>query len=165
MNIRPIPRSAIDLVKKYEGFSGKAYKCPAGLLTIGYGHLITIGELSSNRFANREITREEAEAILREDLKVAAYSVLRYTKVPLNDNQYAALISFVFNLGPGAYQRSTLRSRLNRGEYHGASEEFLKWVWAGGKKLSGLIKRRTEESDLFLSTKDIEFINSPVFYN
>jgi lysozyme len=92
--IRSIPQSAIDLVKHFEGFSSKPYVCPAGFLTIGYGHVVPNDYPKAAR-----VTPEEAEELLRKDLRVAALGVLRLTKVPLSDNQYGALVSFVFNLG------------------------------------------------------------------
>lgn len=73
--------------------------------------------------------------------------------MPLTDNQFDALVSFTFNLGAGALQRSTLRRKLNRGDYYSIPSELKKWVWAGGKKLKGLIKRREEESNLFTLPK------------
>ena len=87
---------------------------------------------------------------MKRDLSIAERGVLKQTKVPLTDNQFDALCSFVFNLGSGAFQSSTLRRRLNRGDYEGAANEFPRWVFAGGRKLKGLIKRRSDERLLFL---------------
>jgi len=144
--IRSIPQSAIDLVKHFEGFSSKPYVCPAGFLTIGYGHVVPNDYPRATR-----VTPEEAEDLLRKDLRVAALGVLRLTKVPLSDNQYGALVSFVFNLGAGRYQSSTLRMKINRGDYSEAAEEFPKWVYGGGRKLPGLVARRDAEARVFSS--------------
>lgn len=143
---RPTPQAAIDLIKRFEGFSGKVYICPAGYPTVGWGHVVLDGEDYS-----AGITREQGEALLRRDLVRFERSVQRMISVPLTDGQYGALVSFTFNLGGGALQRSTLRAKLNRGEYDAAANEFSKWVWAGGRKLRGLILRREAEAALFLS--------------
>jgi lysozyme len=141
--IRKIPEQAKDLVKKYESLRLKRYICPAGYPTIGWGHVL--------RDDTKSINVESAIQFLEEDLKKSALSVLRLTKVSLSDNQYSALISFVFNLGGGAYQRSTLRMKLNREDYIGASKEFKKWCRAGNEILNGLVNRRKEEAELFLA--------------
>ena len=82
---------------------------------------------------------------------MAERAVLRLITVPLSDGQFDALVSFTFNLGSGALQRSTLRRKVNRQEYEDAALEFGKWVWAGGRRLKGLINRRKAEAALFLS--------------
>jgi lysozyme len=136
----------IDLIKNYEGFSPAIYPCPAGIPTVGYGHVV----LKHEKFPPT-ITKQEAEKILQQDLVQFENSVNNLIKVPLNQNQFDALVSFTFNLGGGALQRSTLRQRLNRGEYRDAANEFTKWVFAGGRRLRGLVRRREAERDLFLS--------------
>lgn len=136
----------ISLIKQFEGFSSRKYICPAGYPTIGYGHLIKQNE----KFPN-EISLEEAEDLLISDCKKFEHLVLKLITVPLNDNQFSALISFVFNLGAGALQSSTLRQKLNRLEYISAASEFPRWIYAGGKQLKGLYIRRLVEQKLFLS--------------
>lgn len=143
--MRHINEAGLKLIKLFEGFSPKPYRDIAGYSTIGWGHLIDKSETFG------EITPEEGEALLKNDLASAEYSVLKLIKVVLSDNQFAALVSFTFNLGGGALQCSTLRSRLNRGWYLGAADEFPKWCFAGGKKNNGLFKRRIIERDLFLT--------------
>jgi len=132
----------LDLVKKFEGFYADKYVCPAGFLTIGYGHLWKIGMPET-------CTEEQAEEWLAEDLVDAEKSVKRLISLPLTQHQFDALVSFTFNCGGGALQRSTLRSKLNRGEYENAADEFKKWVWGGGRKLPGLVLRRQAEHYLF----------------
>ena len=122
------------------------YRCPAGVLTIGFGHVIRPGEA----FPTEGITREEGVALLKRDVIGTAQAVLRLITVPLTDGQFDALVSFTFNLGSGALQRSTLRRKINRCEYGEAAPEFRKWVWAGGRKLPGLIRRREAEVAQYL---------------
>jgi lysozyme len=141
-----IPDIAISLIKKHEGFSSRVYLCPAGYKTIGYGHVLRQGEAF-----NQEISKADAEAILYEDLQFYAIAVYSMILVPINTMQFASLLSFTFNLGSAALERSTLRQKLNRLEYFAAANEFLKWVFANGVRLNGLVKRRQDERDLFLS--------------
>ncbi len=96
------------------------------------------------------ITPEQAEALLRQDVQAAERAVLRLITVPLTDGQFDALVSFTFNLGAGALQRSTLRRKVNRGDHANVPAEFRKWVWAGGRKLEGLVKRREAELLLYI---------------
>ena len=138
-----IPDSAVDLVKRFEGYSPDVYLCPAGYKTIGYGHLVRRSEVFTI------LDEDEAEALLRYDMQHAANGVNRLTKVPLDDDQFGALVSFVFNLGSGAYQASTLRAKLNRGEYHTVPSQLRRWVFAGGRKLRGLVRRREAEALLW----------------
>lgn len=134
----------IELIKQFEGFRAKAYLCPAGVATIGYGHTggVAMGDT---------IDEDEAEALLEADLRRFERSVARLVGVPLSQGQFDALVSFTFNLGGGALQRSTLRQKLNRGDYDGAAREFPKWCRAGGVKLAGLLRRRQAEMEMFLS--------------
>jgi GH24 family phage-related lysozyme (muramidase) len=92
---------------------------------------------------------QDAEMLLRKDAALAESAVSRLIAVTLTDAQFDALVSFVFNLGAGALQRSTLRRRVNRQEHVEAPHEFMKWVWAAGRKLPGLIKRRSAEAILY----------------
>jgi lysozyme len=140
--MRNISKTGLDVIKRFEGFSPTVYICPAGYPTIGYGHVVNPQQ--RQQFASG-ITAERAEALLRQDVQTAERSVLRLITVPLTDGQFDALVSFTFNLGAGALQRSTLRRRVNRGDHAGVPPEFRKWVWAGGRKLEGLVRRRDAE--------------------
>ena len=144
--MRHITKNGIDLIKSFEGFESEIYLDAAGLPTIGYGHLIRKGE---HKMFENGISEEEAEALLADDVQIAERAVLRLVKVPLTDNQFNALVSFTFNLGSGALQRSTLRRKVNREEHAEVPEEFMRWVWAGGRKLKGLIRRREAEAALY----------------
>ena len=141
-----VTQAGIDLIKQFEGFSPTVYICPAGYPTIGYGHVVKTQE--REQFADG-ITTEQAETLLRQDVQTAERAVLPLITVPLTDGQFDALVSFTFNLGAGALQRSTLRRRVNRGDHAAVPAEFRKWVWAGGKKLEGLVRRRVEEVNLY----------------
>lgn len=144
--MRHVTQKGLDLIKRFEGFSPTVYICPAGYPTIGYGHVVCGQE--KDRFA-AGIDHDEGEELLRRDVLWVERGVLRLIDVPLTDGQFDALVSFTFNLGSGALQRSTLRCKLNRQDYPSAAGEFRRWVWAGGRKLKGLIKRREAEATLF----------------
>ncbi|WP_448191968.1 glycoside hydrolase family protein [Azospirillum sp. sgz301742] len=143
---QPVCQEAIDLVKYFEGQRLTAYKCPAGVPTIGYGHTegVSMGET---------ITAAQAVQFLTDDLTDAAASVDKLVKVSINPQQRGALASFVFNLGSGSLASSTLLRLLNAGNFDGAAGEFGKWVNAtvGGVKtaLPGLVARRAAEASLF----------------
>jgi lysozyme len=138
----------INLIKRFEGFSSSIYICPAGYPTIGYGHVVRDGE--KHRFAEG-IDKAEGEELLRQDVFWAERGVLRLINVPLSDGQFDSLVSFTFNLGTGALQRSTLRRKVNREEHEDVPAQFNRWVWAGGRKLKGLIHRRNMEAIRYVS--------------
>lgn len=134
--------NGIDLIKKWEGLRLTAYICPAGVLTIGWGH--TKGVKRGDT-----ITEYQAEKFLQEDYNEAKNAVKRLVSVSLNENQLGALISFVFNLGIGSLAKSTLLKLLNQGKYLEASDEFVKWNHVNGQPSVGLTNRRLEEKQLF----------------
>jgi lysozyme len=146
MLVRPISDQAVLFIMEHEGLRLEPYRDVAGYWTIGIGHLVT-----KDRGAPRPppITRPAAMELLRIDLLKAARSVLQLVGVPLHESQYTALLSFVFNLGGGALQASTLLRRLNRADYAGAAAEFPRWNKAGGRVVLGLTKRRSAEQRLF----------------
>ncbi len=131
---------------RFEGFAPEVYFCPAAWPTIGYGHVVCDAE--RERFADG-INEATAEALLRRDVETAERAVLRLIRVPLEDGQFDALGSFTFNLGAGALQRSTLKRKANREEHGAVPTEFRRWVWAGGRKLKGLIRRREAEAAIY----------------
>lgn len=135
-------KNCLNLIKHFEGFSSTPYVCSGGKLTIGYGHTATVKE-------GMEVTEEEAEDLLTEDLKYAAECVEEYCDVDLTQGQFDALCSFTFNLGCGAYRSSTLLRLINAGNIEAASQQFGRWVHGGGKVLPGLVKRREAERKLF----------------
>ena len=148
--MRKVTDPGLILVKHYEGFSNTAYLCPAAHWTIGYGAIWgTDGARVTED--HPDITEVDGGHLLKRDLSIAERGVLRLIEVSLTDNQFNALCSFVYNLGSGSLQASTLRRRLNKGDYEGAANEFPRWVYAGGRKLKGLIRRRDDEKLLFLA--------------
>ncbi len=134
------------LIKRFESFSPKIYICPGGWPTIGYGHVVRDEE--RERYAGG-IDEAAAEELLRRDVGAAERAVLRLIRIPLEDGRFDALGSFTFNLGAGALQRSTLRRKVNREEHNAVPGEFWRWVWAGGRRLKGLIRRREAEAALY----------------
>ena len=145
--MRHITQNGLDLIKRFEGFSRIVYFCPAGYPTIGYGHVVKDDEDFS-----AGIDEAQAEELLRQDAQIAERAVLRLINVPLTDGQFDALVSFTYNLGGGALQRSTLRRKINREEHAEVPEQFMRWVWAGGRKLKGLVRRRAAEAGLYKQT-------------
>jgi lysozyme len=144
--MRHITQNGIDLIKRFEGFSRTVYFCPAGYPTIGYGHVVKPHEDFSPG-----IDEARAEELLRQDAQIAERAVLRLINVPLTDGQFDALVSFTYNLGGGALQRSTLRRKINREEHADVPEQFMRWIWAGGRKLKGLVRRRAAETQFYNS--------------
>lgn len=133
-----------SFIESCEGLSLKAYVDQHGVPTLGYGHTngVRIGETC---------TQPQADAWLAEDLATAEDAVNRLVKVPLNQEQFDALVSFTFNEGQGHLASSTLLSLLNQGSYLGAANQFLVWTRVGGAFNQGLLNRRTAERALFLT--------------
>lgn len=138
-----ISQKGLDLIKRFEGLRHEAYKCPAGVWTIGYGHT---GDVQNGAL----ITAEGAEAQLREDVARFEEGV-RHIVGPCTQGQFDALVSFAFNLGLGALMSSTLLKKHKSKDYAGAAGQFLRWNKAGGKVLPGLTKRRAAEAALYAS--------------
>ena len=136
-----ISESMIAVIKKFEGLRLKAYKCPAGVFTIGYGH-------TENVFADSEISELMADQILRKDLQKFEQTI-NDLDLPLLQCEFDALVSFVFNVGIGNFNKSTLKKLLSQKKFFYAAKEFDKWVFAGGKKLPGLQNRRNIERKIF----------------
>jgi lysozyme len=141
---------ATDLVKRFEGCDLAPYHDPVGFPTQGWGRL-----LSREKWADLAkwptITQETANAWLLEDLLSKAAAVRRLCPVPLTDGQYAALIDFAFNVGAGNLEVSTLRKCVTRGDHDEVPIQLRKWVFAGGVKLPGLVRRREAEIGCYLS--------------
>jgi lysozyme len=149
------------MIMHHEGVRSKPYQCPALLWTVGVGHVIDPThakvpmadrkQLPIPAGWDRVLSNDEIMDILKKDLNRFEQGVLRLIKVPLTQGQFDALVSFSFNVGLGNLQNSTLRMKVNRGDFEGASEQFLVWTKAGGKVLKGLVTRRTDEQALFNS--------------
>ena len=138
----------LELLKEWEGCILHIYKDAAGLPTIGIGHLIT----KNDPDFSKGITEEEAFSILAKDVAPAENCVNSYVKVELNQNQFDALVSFTFNCGLGAFQKSTLLKLLNEGQYNQIPIQLLRWTKAGGKQCDGLVVRRNDEIKLWNGT-------------
>lgn len=138
-----ISRNGIEFIKKEEGLVLNAYLCPANVWTIGYGH--TNGVKKGDK-----ITEEQAEDFLVNDLLYSERVVNKMVKVKLNQNQYDALVSFVFNVGSGNFINSTLLKKLNTGANNDEiCVELRRWVFSKGKKLPVLVARRQRECELY----------------
>ena len=126
-----------------------AYKCPAGVWTIGYGHTGTVdGKLIGSGMT---ISAAKATELLKKDLASFEAAVNGCVTAPITQNMFDALVSFSFNVGAGALRRSALLRKLNAKDYNGAADEFPLWNKAGGKVLNGLVRRRMAEKELFLA--------------
>ena len=141
-----ISEKGLELIKQYEGFCPTPYLCPAGKLTIGYGHVIAFGE----KFSDGIITKEKAEMLLKQDVSVVEKTLDNLVITQLLQNQFDALVSFIYNVGSKAFEKSTLLRLLNENKLDLATEEFSKWVFAGGVVQKGLIRRRSAEKLMFL---------------
>ena len=130
----------LNLIKEFEGFRAKAYKCPAGVWTIGYGHTRGVTP-------DMTISMAEAETLLKQDAGWAEIVVNKYVEVELTQNQYDALVSLVYNIGEGNFRTSTVLKELNKRNYEEAREAFKLWNKANGKTLPGLTRRRKAEGD------------------
>jgi len=155
---RQISQHGLEKLKQWEGLKTKAYKDAGDVWTIGYGHTAAAGTPAPHQ--GMVITASEAESILLKDLTQYEAAVENNVNVKLNDNQFAALVSFTFNVGIGAFKNSTLLKKLNQGDFDAVPVELRKWVKAGGKKVQGLVNRRQAEGYLwmegaFVTSKDV----------
>lgn len=135
-------QAAVDLIKSFEGCVLKAYTCPAGKPTIGYGSTegVRLG---------MTISRPQAEQMLSGHLAKITPEVAKLVKTKLSQNQFDAVVSFVYNVGVGNFKSSTMLRLLNSGDISGAAAEFPRWNKADGKELPGLTRRRKAEQALF----------------
>jgi lysozyme len=148
--------AGLKLIASYEGWRAQLYEDVAGHATIGYGHLVHLGNITAADRAGqfgKGITQAQGMALLRADAQRMVSAVRDCVTVPLNQNQFDALVSFAFNVGAGALRGSTLVRKLNAGDYAGAADAFGMWTKAGGKVVAGLVRRRSEEAALFRSGK------------
>lgn len=136
-------QKGVDLIRHFEGLRLSAYKCNAGVWTVGFGH--TGPDVSPSL----RITEQQAEQLLEQDLDVFERAVSLLIQVPLAQHEFDALVAFTFNLGARALDTSTLRRKLNAGDRLGAADQFLRWNKAGDRELPGLTRRRTAERALF----------------
>ena len=138
--------NGIDLIKHFEGCETEAYLCPAGVWTIGYGHIKGVQE-------GDVITEQQAHDMLVKELEEYEGYIKDFVEVPLSQNQFDALVSWVYNLGSGNLKSSTLLKVLNSRDYDNVPEQILRWNKANGKVLEGLTRRRESEAELFAEAR------------
>ena len=144
-----INAAGLDLIKRWEGLRLTAYKDAVGIWTIGYGHTAEAGPPAPK--AGMKITEQEAEDILKRDLRHYERAVTKAISIAPTSNQFAAMTSLCFNIGPGNFAQSSVVRLLNAGKPREAADAFLLWNKAGGKVLKGLTARREDEKKLFLT--------------
>jgi|TARA_R100001443_G_scaffold93729_1_gene100318 lysozyme len=137
-----ISQEGISLIKKFEGCELEAYQCAAGVWTIGYGSTKNVKEGDT-------LTQKEADNLLLHEMQEYEGYIKELVKVPLKQNQFDALVSWVFNLGPANLKASTMLKFLNAGDYHLIPSQIKRWNKASGKVLEGLIRRREAEALMF----------------
>ena len=137
-----ISQEGIDLIKHFEGCELESYRCSANVLTIGYG-------TTKNVVEGMKISQHQAEELLMKDLEEFEEYVEALIDVPLEQNQFDALVAWTYNLGPTNLKTSTLRKVLNKGAYDDVAEQIKRWNKANGKVLKGLVRRRNAEAELF----------------
>lgn len=142
MNTLKANTAALNLLRAHEGLRLQSYVCAGGVLTIGYGHTEGVR-------AGMRITKKQAEELLRHDVAQYEKALNRLVRVKLNENQFGALLCFIYNIGIHAFSRSTLLSLLNRGWYEQVPAQLLRWSRAGGQEREGLIRRRRDEAALW----------------
>lgn len=138
------PMLAASLVKEFEGLELTAYRCPAGVLTIGYGHTKDVNP-------GERISSHQADVMLTSDLELTALRLRNAVRVPVTLGQFKAILSFAFNVGAGACRDSTLLRLLNAGDADGAAQQFARWVRVNGEISKGLVNRRKREAEVFRS--------------
>jgi lysozyme len=147
-----LTESGIELIKSFEGFRSEAYRDPAGVWTIGYGHTSAAGE---PRVAEgMTVSRSEADAILRRDAANFSRQLNRALRVQLTDEQFSALVSFTYNVGPENLRRSSVLEAVNKSDFASVPRRLSLWTKAGGRVLPGLVKRRAAEAAMFVGGND-----------
>ena len=142
---------AYNLIKRWEGCSLKSYNCHAGVCTVGYGN-------TSDARPNQVISYKQALELLHKDVTNVENQLNNLIKVSLNQNQFDALVSFVFNIGGGAFELSTCLKRINSKEFKKVPDEIMRWKYSKGKVLAGLEKRRAEEVELWNTKERVRFV-------
>jgi len=145
-----INSAALRLIKEFEGFEAEAYKDPVGIVTIGYGTTAAAGVGISPKLGDKITEAQATDYLKRAVDKFAAQILPKITRTPTG-NQFGAMVSLAYNIGPGAFNKSTVLRRFNAGDTSGAADAFLMWNKAGGKVLAGLTRRRKAERELFLT--------------
>lgn len=139
----------LALIRRFEGFRAEAYRCPAGVWTIGYGHTSQAGAPAVK--AGMRISEAEARSVLARDVAGFAKAVSAALTREVSPQQFSALVSFAFNVGEGAFRRSSVLKAVNAGDFRAVPERLKLWVKADGRMLPGLVRRRAAEAALFAS--------------
>lgn len=142
--------NAIDLIKQFEGFRPEAYQDSVGVWTIGYGTTIINNQPVKQGMT---ITQDQALQLVQQEVNKLWSKIESILKVKINDNQMNALVDFAYNLGFGSLKNSTLMRLVNESKFDEAANQFPRWVYAGGKVLPGLVRRREAEKQLFLQNE------------
>ncbi len=137
-----INQVGLNLIKEFEGLRLAAYKCSANKWTIGYGH-------TKGVYSGQQITKDQAEAFLIDDIQDAQSAICGLVNVPLNDNEYAALVCFTFNVGVGQFRNSTLLKILNKNMHDAVPSQLMRWNKVNGEEMGGLSRRRKAEAKLW----------------
>lgn len=145
-----INQATVNLIKEFEGFRARAYKCPAGVWTIGYG-TTAAAFVGLDPKEGMKITEAEAEKYLHTALHKFSSAIAESIRKPINDNEFGAFLSLAYNIGSGAFKKSSALRYFNAGDKAKAADAILLWNKAGGKTLSGLTRRRAAERALFLT--------------
>jgi lysozyme len=149
--VRSLSEAGAKFIADFEGFSANLYEDPAGHCTIGYGHLVHRGKCDGTepKEFRQGVSKKRAIDLLQSDAATAANEVNGNVTVALNQAQFDALVSFVFNVGSGAFRDSTLLKFLNQGRYQSVPKQLNRWVFSQGKRLEALVNRRKAEGRLF----------------
>lgn len=142
-------QAGLDIIKKFEGWRSEPYLCAASRPTIGWGSCWD-DEGNPVTLHHPSITKEQGEYLLKREVRHVENAIRGVVKTRLNENQFSACCSLAYNIGSGAFARSTLKMKLSRNDFEGAADEFPKWRRAGGRILKGLVIRREYERALFL---------------
>ena len=146
-SVKHVSTAGINLICGFEGLKLKAYDDGVGVWTIGFGTTIYPNGIKVKK--GDTCTTEQAKAYMAHDLKKFESAVNSAVTVPINQNQFDALVSLTYNIGTGAFKESTLLKKLNAGDCRGASAQFVVWNKGGGKVMQGLVNRRAVERELF----------------
>ena len=145
-----INEAGLELIKHWEGWRESPYLCSAARPTIGYGSTWDRNG-DAVTLDHPDITQEQGEYLLLREVRHSEKAIRRLVKSELTENMFSSLCSFIYNVGSGNFQKSTMRMKLNRGQHESAADEFSKWVKAGGRRIRGLVRRRKQERELFLT--------------
>lgn len=147
-----VSKECLRIIKKFEGFCAKPYLCPAGVPTVGYGSTYYFTKRDKVKLTDKPMTIEEAEELLGYHILKYEEAVNRYVSATINQNQFDALVSFCYNVGNEALRKSTLLKRVNANPNdERIKAEFARWIFANGRILNGLVKRRKQESKLYFT--------------